>query len=122
MNLLQTLDGLPLALATAGTYLSLETIAVNEYVQQYRQSWAELQLTTPELLSYEERTLYSTWNLSYHHIRQQDEATAKLLQLLVYFDNQVFWFEFLAAKLDTYPLWLREVTCSKLVFNAAMLG
>lgn len=87
--MLKVLDGLPLARATAGNYLSLvETITVGKYLQRYRQSWADLQQTSPELLTYEDRTLYSTWNLSYHHIRQQDEAAANLLQFFAYFDNQ----------------------------------
>ncbi len=117
---MKTLDGLPLALATAGTYLSLETITVSKYLQRYYQSWADLQQTSPELLSYEDRTLYSTWNLSYDHIRQQDEAAAELLRLFAYFDNQDIWYELLAAKAGDRPIWLNQVTCSGLVFDAAM--
>ncbi|KAI9888711.1 MAG: hypothetical protein M1814_006522 [Vezdaea aestivalis] len=102
-QLLKELDGLPLALATAGTYLSLESISVTEYFEHYRQSWLDLQRTSPELLSYEDRTLYSTWNLSYNHIRQQDEDVASLLQLWAYFDNQDLWYELLATKTDDTP-------------------
>ena len=120
LQLIKALDGLPLALATAGTYLSLESISVTDYFQHYLQSWSELQQTTPELLSYEDRTLYSTWNLSYHHIHQQDEAVANLLHLWAYFDNQDLWFELLAGGAEGTPNWLSSIVQSKLTFNAAM--
>ncbi|KAI9883792.1 MAG: hypothetical protein M1823_004424 [Watsoniomyces obsoletus] len=121
-ELLKRLDGLPLALATAGSYLSLETITVSEYIQRYDESWADLQRTSPGLLSYKDRTLYSTWNLSYRHICQQDEAAARLLKFLAYFDNQDVWYELFAAKRigDHRPNWLDQVTRSGLVFDAAM--
>ena len=119
-KLVKELDGLPLALATAGTYLSLESVSVTEYLEHYRQSWLDLQQTSPELLSYEDRTLYSTWNLSYNHIRQQDEDVANLLQLWAYFDNQDLWYELLALKTNDTPSWLLRITRSKVAFNAAM--
>ncbi|KAI9888213.1 MAG: hypothetical protein M1814_001086, partial [Vezdaea aestivalis] len=119
-DLIDTLDGLPLALATAGSYLSLESITVNKYLQHYRQSWSNLQQTSPELLSYEDRTLYSTWNISYNHIRHQDEAAVNLLNLWSYFDNQDLWFELLSIGKDFAPTWLHHLVESEIAFNAAM--
>ncbi|KAI9889405.1 MAG: hypothetical protein M1814_005341 [Vezdaea aestivalis] len=119
-DLIDTLDGLPLALATAGSYLSLESISVIKYLQHYQKSWLNLQQTSPELLSYEDRTLYSTWNISYNHIRHQDEAAANLLNLWSYFDNQDLWFELLSIGKDFAPTWLHCLVESEITFNAAM--
>ncbi|KAH6675942.1 hypothetical protein B0J14DRAFT_561638 [Halenospora varia] len=63
--LARELDGLPLALATAGAYL--DQVAV------------QLQESSPELDSYEDRTLYSIWQISFDHVKQQNNLSAKLL-------------------------------------------
>ena len=93
--LAKKLDGLPLTLATAGAYLNQSSISVSGYLRLYKESWAKLQKTSPEVSSYEDRTLYSTWQISYNHVEQQNRFSAKLLQLWAYFDNQDVWFELL---------------------------
>ncbi|KAN0067867.1 P-loop containing nucleoside triphosphate hydrolase protein [Elaphomyces granulatus] len=60
------LDGLPLALATAGAYLDQTAISFSDYLRLYKASWAKLLTTSPELRSYEDRMLYSTWQLSFY--------------------------------------------------------
>jgi len=58
--LTKELDGLPLALATTGAYLDQVTVGFSDYLRLYKQSWVQLQESSPELDSYEDRTLYST--------------------------------------------------------------
>ena len=60
IKLAKKLDGLPLALATAGAYLDQAATSFFAYLGLYEKSWAKLQKTSPELSSYEDRTLYST--------------------------------------------------------------
>jgi len=120
IRLVQKLDGLPLALATAGAYLSQVSITLSEYLCDYQASWLELQQTTPKLLSYEDRMLYSTWQISYDHVQRQNEFSAKLLQLWAYFDNQDLWLELLQHSSQDDPEWIRKITKSKLSFNAAV--
>ena len=118
-DLLTRLDGLPLALATAGAYLSLDSMPISEYLHHYNMSWLELQQTSPKLLSYEDQTLYSTWNLSYLHIRKEDEAAAELLKLWAYFDNQDIWFDLLeAGKEHVFPAWFLRITRSRFGFQS----
>jgi hypothetical protein len=81
------LDGLPLALATAGAYLHLVPDSFAEYLQAYGESWLRLQQDTLQLLSYEDRTLYTTWGISLDHVKQQSSLARRLLQLWAYFDN-----------------------------------
>ncbi len=60
IKLTKKLDELPLALATTGTYLDQAATSFSTYLRLYKESWAKLQKTSPELSSYEDRTLYST--------------------------------------------------------------
>jgi len=52
-------DGLPLALATAGDYISQRADSFGEYLQMYEQSWTDLAENSDKLMEYDDRTLYS---------------------------------------------------------------
>ncbi|KAF2740298.1 hypothetical protein EJ04DRAFT_548751 [Polyplosphaeria fusca] len=95
VKLAQELDGLPLALATAGAYLHQVMMSFSDYLRLYKESWSRLQVTSPNLSSYEDRTLYSTWQISYEHVEQQNSLSAMLLRLWAYFDNYDLWLELL---------------------------
>ncbi|KAF4886813.1 Kinesin light chain [Colletotrichum fructicola] len=88
--LAQKLDGLPLALATAGAYLNKVSTSSTEYIQMYEISWLQLQEQSPHLLEYD-RALYSTWNVSLRHIQLQNQYAVKLLRLWGHFDNYDLW-------------------------------
>ncbi|KAI1108081.1 kinesin light chain [Nemania sp. NC0429] len=117
VNVAKQLDGLPLALATAGVYLEQTSTTFKSYLQIYTDSWGRLQLTSPELDSYEDRTLYSTWQLSFDQIRRQNENSAALLRLWAYFDNQDLWLELLQHNIKDRPQWIVEVTRDEIAFN-----
>ncbi|KAH8668244.1 hypothetical protein BGZ60DRAFT_376348 [Tricladium varicosporioides] len=119
-RLAEELDGLPLALATAGAYLDQVSISCSEYLGLYKESWAKLQKMSPELGSYEDRTLYSTWQISFDRIERQKPLSAKLLRLWAYFDNQDIWFELLQHSGSEDPEWIRELTKDELSFHDAM--
>ncbi|KAF2827167.1 hypothetical protein CC86DRAFT_445243 [Ophiobolus disseminans] len=91
-----------------------------DYLRLYEASWLRLQQTTPQLLLYEDRALYSTWNVSLDHVKQQSELAAKLLQLWAYFDNQDVWFELLRECQRDGPEWFSELTKDMLSFNKAV--
>jgi hypothetical protein len=73
--LAEKLDGLPPALATDQVAISFA-----DYLRLYEESWLKLQQTSPELDSYEDRALYSTWQLSFDQIKRQNYLSTKLLQ------------------------------------------
>jgi tetratricopeptide (TPR) repeat protein len=114
------LDGFPLALATAGAYLDQTSMSFASYLRLYRASWLKLQQTSPELSSYEDRTLYSTWQLSFGNIQQQNGLSAKLLQWWAYFDNQDLWFELLHNDDQGRPEWLCRLAEDEVSFHQAM--
>ena len=119
-ELVTKLDGLPLALATAGLYLGLTGISVSEYLGHYEESWLSLQQTSPTPLSYADQTIYSTWNLSYIYIRREDQSAAKLLELWAYFDNRDIWYELLKAGEHSAFSWFHDVIGTRLHFNSAI--
>jgi len=97
IKLVKELDGLPLALSIAGAYLEHMSITLSDYLRLYKASWLKLQTTSPQLQleSYEDRSLYTTWQITFDRIQQQNLVSASLLKLWAYFDRQDVWFELL---------------------------
>lgn len=120
VKLAEELDGLPLALATAGAYLCQLAVGCSVYLRLYQASWSKLQRSSPELSSYEDRTLYSTWQISFQHVERRNELSAKLLRLWAYFDNKDLWFELLRHGDSEDPEWIRELTKDELSFYDAV--
>lgn len=119
-SLLRKLDGLPIALATAGGYLGQTGISISDYLHHHETSWLELQRTSPTPLSYETQTIYSTWNLSYMHIRREDNSAVKFLELWAYFDNRDLWYDLLKAGKHKAPGWFLDVVSTELAFYSVI--
>jgi tetratricopeptide (TPR) repeat protein len=119
-TLVRELDGLPLALATAGAYLYQVSTSFADYLGLYKASWLQLQQDTPQLLSYEDRALYSTWDISLAHVKQQSSLAFKLFQLWAYFDNQDVWLELLQEGQQDGPEWFSQLMQGQLSFNKAV--
>jgi tetratricopeptide (TPR) repeat protein len=108
-------------LATAGKYLEKSNLDFKDYLHQYEKEW-NFDLHGPlQLQEYQDRTLYTTWNLSYSRLEKEVPNAAKILKLLAYFDNQSFWQElFCAGITDASPKWLSEVITDDVVFDVLM--
>jgi tetratricopeptide (TPR) repeat protein len=126
MGLASRLAGFPLALATAGAYIgqSAGECSAREYLVLYDQQWHELRENADQLLEYEDRTLFSTWNLSLEQVRKQNSAAADLMSFLAYFGNSGLDYELFRNARDRgfeyRANWLEALTESKSVFNKAM--
>lgn len=114
------LDGLPLAVATAGAYLSQSADSFDDYLELYNNSWSDLSQYSRGPVDYEERTLYSTWNVSFQQVQGQDPAAAELLKLMAYLDNQDLWYGLFNKDLSNAPLWWIEIMKSLARFNQAI--
>ncbi|PKY07197.1 TPR-like protein [Aspergillus campestris IBT 28561] len=120
-RLAERLAGLPLALATVGTFLRRSTFTFERYLQEYENDWNVDPHRPIKLQDYQERTLYTTWNLSYARLKIDDPDAAKLPKLLAYFGNQSFWYELFHAGITaTSPEWLRELVTDYTDFDGAM--
>ncbi|KAM3083789.1 hypothetical protein ACMFMF_001154 [Clarireedia jacksonii] len=118
--LVEELDGLPLALSTAGAYLEHVTTSFSDYLQLYKTSWLKLQTTSPPLGSYADRTLHTTWQITFDRIQQQNPASAKLLELWAYFHRQGLWFDLLRHANSVDDEWIQKLTKDELNFNEAV--
>lgn len=130
-SLFRLLDGLPLAIAQASAYLQQSEIGVAKYIQLYKQQWKSLmesQDRAGELLrDYPDRSVWTTWTISYYVIRKKSEAAANLLLLWACLDNKDLWYGLLAragkdsAEVAQYlPEWLVGLANDEFEFVAAI--
>lgn len=96
-RLAERLGGLPLALATAGAYLHKSPLSFERYLQEYEERWNVNPRRPLQLQEYSDRTLYTTWEVTYSRLEHDDPIAAQLLRLLAYFDHQNIWYELLRA-------------------------
>ncbi|TVY64282.1 Vegetative incompatibility protein HET-E-1, partial [Lachnellula suecica] len=120
VELVKELDGLPLALSTAGAYLEHISMTLSEYLRLYKASWLKLQTTSPRLEFYEDRPLYTTWQVTLDRIQQQNPASVSLLKLWAYFDRQDIWFELLRHANSADDPWMQRLTKDELSFHEAI--
>ncbi len=104
----------------AGAYLEHVTTSFSDYLRLYKASWLKLQTTSPLLNSYEDRTLHTTWQITFYRIQQQNGASAKLLKLWAYFDRQDLWFDLLRHA-NSADESIQKLTKDKLNFNEAII-
>ncbi|OAL42791.1 hypothetical protein IQ07DRAFT_686163 [Pyrenochaeta sp. DS3sAY3a] len=89
----------------------------SEYLRLYNASWLKLQRTSPTLNSYEDRALYTTWQVTFDRIQKQNAASAQLLKLWAYFDKQDLWFGLLQHARSAGDEWIQKLTEDELGFN-----
>ena len=95
-----------------------------EYIELYDQAWARLMekqhLST--LREDADRSILTTWTLSFNSLRLQSEDAANLLMLWAFLDNRDLWYELLAPALDLaiadeVPRWFARCAGDKLEFK-----
>ncbi|KAG9196814.1 hypothetical protein G6514_004066, partial [Epicoccum nigrum] len=130
-RLLQLLDGLPLAIAQAGAYLEESGVGLETYLRFYEQQWGELMkaedMTGAPLQDYPDRSVWTTWAISYQAICNKHEHTANLLLLWSFLDNKDLWHGLFAAACRTSKLaftmlseWIGDIATSDIKFSNAM--
>ena len=119
-KLAERFDGLPLALATAGDYISQTADRFGDYLQMYEQSWKDLAENSDGLMEYNDRTLYSTWHLSLKQVAAQDLDAAMMFRLMGYLGNADLWYELFQKGAGSAPEWFCSTTKSRGRFNKAM--
>ncbi len=100
---------------------------VSEYIELYDQAWARLMekqhLST--LREDADRSILTTWTLSFNSLRLQSEDAANLLMLWAFLDNRDLWYELLTPALDLaiadeVPRWFARCAGDKLEFKECM--
>ncbi|KAK5218133.1 hypothetical protein LTR47_011769 [Exophiala xenobiotica] len=91
------------------------------YLQEYEKHWDIDPWRPLPLQVYQDRTLYTTWDLSYARLQREDAEAATLLGVLAYFSNRRIWYElFRAGFSDDSPPWLHGVISSDRAFQSTM--
>src|SRR3954471_12070982 len=93
-ELVRRVDGLPLALAQAGSYMQKTNVDVGGYLDLYEQKWTALfegDHAFP-LKDYPDRSILSTWTLSYDQVRQRHPEASYMLQLWACHDCKCLWY------------------------------
>ncbi|OZJ02082.1 hypothetical protein BZG36_05319 [Bifiguratus adelaidae] len=123
LSLTHRLDGLPLAIVIAGSYMQQTGISPSKYLELYSQSWGDLQKDAQPHRYYSNGNLVATWMISYQELQKKAPYAARLLLLLACCDNQDIWYELIHRGLqnnDDDPPWLYEVASSEIEFSSAM--
>ena len=71
---------------------------------------------------YPERTIITTWQISFDEVERRDNRAAKLLQLWSYLDNQELWYQLLKWPRweNNRPDWLKQIAATEISFLAAV--
>ncbi|KAL8371593.1 hypothetical protein RB595_001409 [Gaeumannomyces hyphopodioides] len=123
-KILKRLDGLPLALASAGSYIGQGSTPAG-YLRLYEKEWHRLAAENLGLDSYN-RTMWTTWILSFRAIGNRNPDAARLLQLWGFLDNKDLWMGLLnAARIGEgppgwWPAWLRGLATDQLRFDRSI--
>ncbi|KAH7072022.1 hypothetical protein BKA63DRAFT_554892 [Paraphoma chrysanthemicola] len=131
-QLLGRLDGLPLAIAQAGAYLQESRVSVEAYLRFYDQQWDELMAVGNEddapLLDYPDRSVWTTWAISYQSIYDKHKFAAHLLLLWSFLDNKDLWHGLFATSCGKSSVaqrmlseWIGDAATSELAFSRAMM-
>jgi tetratricopeptide (TPR) repeat protein len=126
-RLLELLGGLPLAIAQAGAFLQETGVGLITYLELYEQQWSELMESDDPLLDYPDRSVWTTWEISYQAIRKKHEQTANLLLLWSFLDNKDLWHGLFTGACEgeysvaeTLSEWIGKIASSELQFGRAM--
>lgn len=103
---------------------------MTEYLEFYNTAWNDLMYheARPEstLREYGDRSVRTTWTISFECVKRINEDAANMLQVWSYLDNRDIWFEIFNNKknLDlkfwsSPPEWFRRVVRDKLSFKRA---
>ncbi|RMZ79634.1 hypothetical protein DV737_g3329, partial [Chaetothyriales sp. CBS 132003] len=99
----------------------LQDVEESRYLEEYERHWNIDPRRPLPLQEYQERTLYTTWDLSYTRLQGEDADAAKLLGLLAYFSNRRLWYKLFRVGLsEDSPPWLHRVICSDVEFESTM--
>jgi tetratricopeptide (TPR) repeat protein len=129
-ELLGLLDGLPLALAQAASYIRETGLDTASYVRLYKQQWDDLMRYDGEsdspLVDYEQGSVGTTWTVSFKAVEAKGKTgktAANLLRLWAFVDNRDLWhglLQWFADGGEQWPAWLCEIAGNEVRYLEAV--
>ncbi|KIX05611.1 uncharacterized protein Z518_03583 [Rhinocladiella mackenziei CBS 650.93] len=120
--IIERLDGLPLALTQAGSYLRQTNMAASVYIKYYDEKWTDLMKKEARfpLQEYIDHSVLTTWAMSYEKVKNESEEAAGLLKLWGFLDREDVWYDLIACgsalETDNVPEWLKRLAENELDF------
>ena len=125
------LDGLPLAIAQAAAFLQETGTEIQKYTEFYEQKWQELMESRDwegaPLQDYPDRSVWTTWAISFGAIRAMSGAVANLLLLWAFLDSKDLWYGLFTAAYSasagaatSLSEWIGDIASSELEFTKAI--
>jgi tetratricopeptide (TPR) repeat protein len=125
--LLERLSGLPLALTQAAAYIGQTAVGIVQYLEYYDSMWKDLMEQQDEypLQEYAQRSVLTTWKISYEQVKSQSEEASNLLQLWSFLYAGDLWSELIACAKElgaetSVPSWLTVLAQNRLKFDRAL--
>jgi tetratricopeptide (TPR) repeat protein len=124
---LERLSGLPLALTQAAAYIGQTAVSILQYLEYYDSMWKDLmeQQDKYPMQEYAQRSVLTTWRISYEQIKRQSEEASNLLQLWSFLYAGDLWYELVACikelRAETVVRdWLTVLAQNRLEFDHAL--
>lgn len=115
-------------MAQAACYIQETGLGIPSYVKLYKQQWDDLMRADGKSLSplvdHEDRSIATTWTISFKAIEARSNSAANLLLLWAFLDNRDFWHGILQAATEKqdWPEWLHQLARNEVEFlDAARL-
>ena len=96
------LQGLPLAIDQAGSYMRETGTDALEYMKLYEETWGDLMIQQHEFALQEttSASILTTWTVSFNELQKKSPDAANLLILWAFLDHQDLWYELFTPALD----------------------
>ena len=101
---------LALAIDQAGSYIAVRKCTLKEYLdlfQKRRKSLLEKRISKQKSSSYE-RTIYTTWEISFQIVQKKNPLASEILQIFSYLHNDQIPQEIFRRASDTERAWLND--------------
>lgn len=100
-ELISLLQGLPLAINQAGTYIRTTGTSVLANIKLYNRAWRNLMETQHRFASHGplDRSVLTTWTLLFKRLEERSANAAKLLILWGLLDNRDIWYDLFKSAL-----------------------
>lgn len=118
--IVQAMDGLPLALEQAGAYIDEEGYDLASYLDLYQKRHTELLGWQGALDSDEQKTVMTTWSLSFEKVEQASAAAAELLKFCAFLHPDTIYREMIAASASQLGPVLSPIAADQFELNKAI--
>ncbi|KKZ68560.1 hypothetical protein EMCG_01008 [[Emmonsia] crescens] len=116
------LDGLPLAIVVAGSFIRCTGMSFEKYLRNYNDFWYELLAVAEPQRDYTNGSMLTTWTISYQEVLQRNASAAKLLLLLSSFHCEDVWYELLAKGTTSRDrrTWFADTVSNEIKFSTTI--